>query len=64
MPPQFKQNPPLGIIGVVIPLLIVIGLFYITYVRQASRFLQSVPNAPPGTYVILSLSKNNENARK
>ncbi len=37
MPPQFKQNAPLEIIGVIIPLLIVVGLFYITYVREVSN---------------------------
>jgi cytochrome c oxidase subunit 2 len=37
MPPQFKQNAPLEIIGVIIPLLIVIGLFYITYVREVAN---------------------------
>jgi cytochrome c oxidase subunit 2 len=37
LPPQFKQNAPLEIIGVIIPLLIVIGLFYITYVREVSN---------------------------
>jgi cytochrome c oxidase subunit 2 len=37
LPPQFKQNAPLEIIGVVIPLLIVIGLFYITYVREVAN---------------------------
>lgn len=36
-PPQFKQNPPLEIAGVIVPLLIVIGLFYITYVREAGN---------------------------
>lgn len=34
MPPQFTKNPPVEITGVVIPLIIVIGLFYITYVRE------------------------------
>ena len=36
-PPQFKQNAPLEITGVIIPLLIVIGLFYITYTREVSN---------------------------
>ncbi len=34
MPPQFKKNAPIEIAGVVIPLLMVIGLFYITFVRE------------------------------
>lgn len=34
IPPQFHANPPLEITGVVIPLIMVIGLFYITYVRE------------------------------
>jgi len=34
LPPQFKKNPPIEITGVVIPFIIVIGLFYITYVRE------------------------------
>jgi cytochrome c oxidase subunit 2 len=33
-PPQFKKNAPIEITGVVIPFIIVIGLFYITYVRE------------------------------
>ncbi|HEV2260766.1 MAG TPA: cytochrome c oxidase subunit II [Candidatus Rubrimentiphilum sp.] len=37
MPPQFKQNPPLEIIGVLIPLAMVCGLFYITFVREVSN---------------------------
>lgn len=34
IPPQFLKNPPIEITGVVIPLIIVIGLFYITYIRE------------------------------
>ncbi len=34
IPPQFTKNPPIEITGVVIPLIIVIGLFYITYIRE------------------------------
>lgn len=34
IPPQFMKNPPIEITGVVIPLIIVIGLFYISYVRE------------------------------
>lgn len=34
IPPQFMKNPPIEITGVVIPLIMVIGLFYISYVRE------------------------------
>lgn len=34
LPPQFTKHPPIEITGVVIPLIIVIGLFYITYIRE------------------------------
>ncbi len=34
LPPQFHSNPGLEITGVVIPLIMVIGLFYITYIRE------------------------------
>ena len=34
LPPQFHTNAPIEITGVVIPLIMVIGLFYITYVRE------------------------------
>ena len=34
LPPQFHSNPPIEITGVVIPIIMVIGLFYITYVRE------------------------------
>lgn len=34
LPPQFHSNPPIEITGVVIPLIMVIGLFYISYIRE------------------------------
>lgn len=34
IPPQILKNPPLEITGVIIPFIMVIGLFYITYVRE------------------------------
>jgi|SRR5579884_79517 len=46
MPPQFDRNPQLEITGVVIPLIIVTGLFYITYVREGVvDFLRPGPYA-------------------
>jgi cytochrome c oxidase subunit 2 len=46
IPPQFKKNPPIEITGVVIPLIIVIGLFYITYIREGVvDFLKPGPYA-------------------
>lgn len=34
IPPQFHTNPGIEMTGVVIPVIIVIGLFYITYIRE------------------------------
>lgn len=46
IPPQFLKNPQIEITGVVIPLIMVIGLFYITYVREGVvDFLQPNPYA-------------------
>ena len=46
IPPQFTKNPPIEITGVVIPLIMVIGLFYITYVREGVvDFLKPNPYA-------------------
>jgi cytochrome c oxidase subunit 2 len=46
IPPQFTKNPPIEITGVVIPLIMVIGLFYITYVREGVvDFLKPDPYA-------------------
>lgn len=46
IPPQFHQNAPIEITGVVVPLVIVIGLFYITFVREGVvDFLRPHPYA-------------------
>ncbi len=46
IPPQFHSNPGLEITGVVVPLIIVIGLFYITYIREGVvDFLRPNPYA-------------------
>ncbi len=46
MPPQFKVNPSIEITSVVIPLIMVIGLFYITYMREGVvDFLKPHPYA-------------------
>lgn len=46
IPPQFHSNPGIEITGVVIPLIMVIGLFYITYIREGVvDFLKPHPYA-------------------
>jgi cytochrome c oxidase subunit 2 len=46
LPPQFHTNPGIEITGVVVPLIIVIGLFYITYIREGVvDFLRPNPYA-------------------
>lgn len=46
LPPQFHSNPPVEITGVVIPVIMVIGLFYISYVREGVvDFLKPGPAA-------------------
>jgi cytochrome c oxidase subunit 2 len=46
IPKQFHSNPALEITGVVIPVIMVIGLFYITYVREGVvDFLRPNPYA-------------------
>lgn len=46
LPPQFHTNAPLEITGVVIPIIMVIGLFYITYIREGVvDFLRPHPYA-------------------
>jgi cytochrome c oxidase subunit 2 len=46
IPPQFTKNPPIEITGVIIPLIVVIGLFYITYIREGVvDFLKPGPYA-------------------
>jgi cytochrome c oxidase subunit 2 len=46
LPPQFLKNPKIEITGVVIPLIMVIGLFYITYIREGVvDFLRPNPYA-------------------
>jgi cytochrome c oxidase subunit II len=51
IPPQFLKNPPIEITGVVIPLIIVIGLFYITYVREGV-----VDFLKPGPYTVVDVT--------
>ena len=51
MPPQFKNNPPLEIAGVAIPFLFVIGLFYVTYVREVK-----VDAVEPGPYATVDVT--------
>lgn len=48
--PQFHTNPPIEITGVVIPLIIVIGLFYITYLREGV-----VDFLKPGPYAVVDV---------
>lgn len=44
IPPQFHTNAPIEVTGVVIPLIIVIGLFYVTYIREGVvDFLRPAP---------------------
>jgi cytochrome c oxidase subunit 2 len=44
--PQFHSNPGVEITGVVLPLIIVIGLFYVTYIREGVvDFLRPNPYA-------------------
>lgn len=46
LPPQFHKNPPIEITGVVIPIIMVIGLFYVTYLREGVvDFLKPSPYA-------------------
>lgn len=46
LPPQFHKNAPIEITGVVIPLIMVTGLFYVTYVREGVvDFLRPHPYA-------------------
>jgi cytochrome c oxidase subunit 2 len=46
IPAQFHSNPGIEITGVVIPLIMVIGLFYITYIREGVvDFLKPHPYA-------------------
>jgi len=46
VPPQFKTNASIEITSVVIPLIMVIGLFYISYVREGVvDFLKPAPYA-------------------
>ena len=51
MPPQFKSNPPIEITGVVIPLIMVIGLFYVTYIREGV-----VDFLKPGPYATVNVT--------
>ncbi|HEV3153344.1 MAG TPA: cytochrome c oxidase subunit II [Candidatus Baltobacteraceae bacterium] len=46
LPPQFHTNAPIEITGTVVPLIMVIGLFYVTYVREGTvDFLKPNPYA-------------------
>ncbi len=46
LPPQFHSNPGIEITGVVVPLIMVIGLFYVTYIREGVvDFLRPNPYA-------------------
>jgi cytochrome c oxidase subunit II len=46
VPPQFHTNAPIEITGVVIPVIMVIGLFYVTYIREGVvDFLKPHPYA-------------------
>lgn len=46
LPPQFHKNAPIEITGVVIPLIMVTGLFYVTYIREGTvDFLRPHPYA-------------------
>lgn len=51
IPPQFDKNPKIEITGVVIPLIMVIGLFYITYVREGV-----VDFLKPGPYATIDVT--------
>jgi cytochrome c oxidase subunit 2 len=51
MPPQFEQNPPIEITSVVIPVIMVIGLFYVTYVREGV-----VDFTRPGPYAVVDVT--------
>ena len=48
--PQFKSHPPLEITGVVVPLFIVIGLFYVTFVRE-----RAVDLLRPNPYAVIDV---------
>lgn len=49
--PQFKNNPGIEITGVVVPLIMVIGLFYVTYVREGV-----VDFLKPGPYTVIDVT--------
>jgi cytochrome c oxidase subunit II len=51
LPEQFHSNPPIEIMGVVIPLLMVGGLFYITYARE--RFVDVLH---PNPYAVVNVT--------
>lgn len=51
LPPQFRTNTPLEIAGVVIPTIMVVGLFYITYVREAV-----VDSLAPNPYAVVDVT--------
>jgi cytochrome c oxidase subunit 2 len=51
LPPQFANNAPIEITGVVIPVIMVIGLFYITYVREGV-----VDFLHPGPYAVVNVT--------
>ena len=50
LPPQFKQNTPIELIGVVVPLLMVIGLFLFTYLREIG-----IDRLEPNPYAVVDV---------
>ncbi len=51
LPPQFHKNTPIELTGVIIPLLMVMGLFYITFVRE-----KVVDVLHPGPYAVVDVT--------
>lgn len=51
LPPQFHTNAPIEITGVVIPIIMVIGLFYVTYIREGV-----VDFLKPGPYAVVDVT--------
>lgn len=51
LPEQFRTNAPIEITGVVVPLLMVIGLFYITIVRE-----RAVDALQPNPYTVVNVT--------
>lgn len=51
LPPQFAKNTPLEITGVVIPVVMVLGLFSITYVRETA-----IDSLKSGPYAVVDVT--------